>query len=172
MPLQTAVAIEAAFAPSTDQVYMVLATISHEQLSEPLYIANNRINVQSRGQTFIGFPFAVRLVTDDELPPRGEIEVQNVGGATTGSGEDPDQPPVQPRISQIILPLRGPVFVKFEIVLLFSPDIVEKTYDELVLRDIEADGISVRASITGRFQDREPATKYRIKQETFPGVYV
>ena len=172
MTLTSITAIEAAFAPETAATFLILAEFSHDDLAQTIRVANNRKDVTSNGNAYTGVPFSIRLITDDERPPRGEIEVQNVGGPDKSADEDPDAAPVTPRVSEIVMPLRGPIAARFLIVLASSPDVIEEEFNDLVLRDVSADSISVRAAIVSRFYDREPATKYRIRQEVTPGAYV
>ena len=108
MTLTSITAIEAAFAPETAATFLILAEFSHDDLAQTIRVANNRQDVTSNGNVYTGVPFSIRLITDDERPPRGEIEVQNVGGPDKGADEDPDAAPVTPRVSEIVMPLRRP----------------------------------------------------------------
>lgn len=52
-------------------------TIDHDNLAEPIRVACDGVNYVRDGETFTGFPFKFGLLTDDENPPKAQIEIQN-----------------------------------------------------------------------------------------------
>lgn len=43
-----------------------------------MYLVNDVVNYTYNGHLFIGFPFKIQLLQDDERPPKGQLVVQNV----------------------------------------------------------------------------------------------
>jgi hypothetical protein len=62
---------------ATDVVLMFL-TFSHDSWATDVYLVNDVVNYTYGGNLYIGFPFQLTLLTDDERPPRGQFTVQNV----------------------------------------------------------------------------------------------
>jgi hypothetical protein len=172
MRLTSATALAAAYQHASGETIVVLAEFSHQDLRETIYVANNTRPIVSGGVTYHGIPFSFEIVTDSEQPPRGEIAVQNVAGWSKAAGDNPDAAPVVPTISEMVLALGSPVNVDIKFVLASSPDTIEEEINGLQVRDLRADTIQVRGTLTSKQYDREPATKMRVRQEAFPGAYV
>ena len=69
----------AAFAQQTDQVFLVLLTINHASLAEPIRVVNNYENVTRAGNTYVGFPFDIELPGDfEEALPSVRLTICNV----------------------------------------------------------------------------------------------
>lgn len=62
----------------SDGVLVHMAVIDHDDLAEPIRIVNDVVDYVFEGETYLGFPFAIELLTDDDRPPRGRLTVQNV----------------------------------------------------------------------------------------------
>jgi hypothetical protein len=69
MPVSQAVR-DAVFAPETAEAFIILLTIEHESLSEPIRVCNNTESIWSNGVEYIPLPFEISLPdeTDDEVP--------------------------------------------------------------------------------------------------------
>ena len=71
--------VESAFEVETEEVYLVLLTIDHYDLTEPIRVVNNTESIVSRGMTFIACPFDVKLPNStDEAPPTAQLRIDNV----------------------------------------------------------------------------------------------
>lgn len=94
----------------SEEVALILATITHEELPEPIRIVMNGLEVVSRGQTFRFFPFRIVLPTErEDQPPHAKLEIDGVDRAIVAA----------------LRQIQTPPGVKVEIVLDSSPDIVE-----------------------------------------------
>jgi hypothetical protein len=62
---------------ATDVVLMFV-TFNHESWEGPVYVVNDVVNYTYQGNFFIGFPFKLQLLQDDERPPKGQFVIQNV----------------------------------------------------------------------------------------------
>ena len=69
---------EAADALYSDDVNLVFLVIRHRILAEPIRVVWDAKDFIYGGETFIGFPFDLKLLNDDDQAPRGSVEFQNV----------------------------------------------------------------------------------------------
>lgn len=53
-------------------------TLRHKSLTEPVRIVSNSENMIVAGNEYIGFEFSITILTDNDRPPRAQLEVQNV----------------------------------------------------------------------------------------------
>jgi len=75
----TVAAKQSIFAQNTDIVWLLLLTIDHAELADPIRVVNNIENVFSRGNTYTAFPFEITLPGDDEdRPPGVNLSIGNV----------------------------------------------------------------------------------------------
>lgn len=68
-------------------------TIEHDTLAAPIRCVYDVVDYVLNGETYVGFPFEVVLVSDSEDAPRGRLSVQNVdriiGEAVRGLSSPP-----------------------------------------------------------------------------------
>jgi hypothetical protein len=140
MPLSGS-AIRAAFAETTDEAFLVLLTIAHPDLAQPIRVVNNHVNVTSRGNVFIGCPFQPLLPDEIEGQlPRLRMEFDNI------SFVDPaDQQ--QRRISDYVRAIATPFTVTLEVILGSTPDVVEAGPLALTAVHVEYDAAIVSAEL-------------------------
>lgn len=53
-------------------------TITHDDLAETIRVAGDGVDYLWQTYTWIGFPFDIGLLTDNESPPRAQLTIQNV----------------------------------------------------------------------------------------------
>lgn len=142
-PLSLA-ARRAAFAQETDSDFILLCTISHPDLEEPIRVANdivpedadrNRI-ITSRGGDFVCYPYEVDLPADDgESVSRVTIVIDNV---------DRD-------VVKSLRTIQGPCDVALEVVLSANPDLVEAGPFDMTLVSVDYDAVTVSGELA--FED-------------------
>lgn len=154
MPSQ--VLIEAAQGEETDEVFVVVLTITHPVLLEPIRVANNTEDVVSNGQTFIGFPFGITLANDNAETPRAKLEIQNVDR----------------RIGEAVQALTSPAKIDIALVLASDPDTIEFDQKDMELKDVKGDEISVNAVIVGIDTALWTWPWKRVTEGRFPGLYL
>jgi hypothetical protein len=141
-------ALASANAQSTDEVWLVLLTIEHNEIDAPIRVVNNTEDIVSRGQTYIGFPF------DFELP-----------------GEDADAPTkARRRIVEAVRTISSPPLVTLEVILASAPDTVEFSFSGLTMREIDYDVSSVSGDLLFESIFAEPVT-YTMTPSRFPGLF-
>lgn len=83
--------------PRNDELLVVLLEITHEQIAQPIRVANDVVDYKYEDNTYVGFPFELEVLSDTEQTPRAQLRIQNV-----------DQ-----RISEAIVDLTTPPRVDF-----------------------------------------------------------
>lgn len=148
-------ALESAFAAQTDEVWLMLVTIEHPSIAEPLRFVNNYESVTSRGEVYVAFPFEVELPGEDaENPGEARLRIDNVDR----------------QIVDTIRTITSPPSVTFEVVLASQPNTVEASFSGLTLRQVEYDALVVTGTL--RFEDivTEPLS-VQMTPARFPGMF-
>lgn len=155
---------EAQFSAEADLVFL---TITHDDIAEPIRVVMDTKDYIYGGETFIGFPFDIQILSDDEQPPKAQLAIQNV----------------DPRIGDTLIGLNSPPQIKIEILstLDFDTTVDPRTEigsatvvysaDQLLLVNSKVDILTVSADIVGSdyLQRVWPGT--RATQEKFPGLF-
>lgn len=148
-------ALRSAHAENTDEVWLVLLTITHADLDEPLRFVNNMESVTSRGRVYVAFPFEIVLPTEDpEEIGEAQLTIDNIDR----------------RIVTTVRDLSSPPRVTLEIVLASSPGTVEASFSGLVLRDVDYDATRVTGTL--RYEDimTEPVS-VEMTPSRFPAMF-
>lgn len=146
----------ALYAPESEEVFLVLLTIDHDGLSQPIRVVNNLEQVNSRGQEFIAFPFSISLPDDkEESPPRARLAIDNVTR----------------EIGQAIRQIVGPPRVTIEVVMASAPDTVEASFPNFLLRNVTYDAATVSGELMVEDLTREPVPSRRFTPGRFPGIF-
>ena len=82
-----------------DEVDLCFLTITHDDLAEPIRVVWDTKDFVYGGETFIGFPFDLEILSDDEKPPQAKLTIQNI----------------DPRIGDSIRELSSPPRLKIEL---------------------------------------------------------
>lgn len=156
-------------AQHTDDVDLIFATITHPQLVEPVRVVNDTKDFIRDGVTFVGFPFDIQLLSDDDNPPKAQLEIQNVDR----------------RIGQTILPLTTPPRLKIELLSSADFDLTvvprvalgspgpspEYVADFLFLQNVQVDALTVSADIVGWDYTQVAWPSVRATQSRLPGLF-
>jgi len=160
---------QSAEANFSDDVDLCFLTISHPTLIDPIRVVWDTKDFVYGGNTFIGFPFDITLLSDDEQPPTAKLTIQNV----------------DPRIGDTVRLLQSPPRLKME--LLSSTDFVLTNdprtevgspvptvvymADKLFLTNIQVDVLAISATIVGWDYLQRVWPGQRALQSTFPGLF-
>jgi hypothetical protein len=157
----------AAEASFNDEVDLVFLTISHPTLGTPIRVVWDTVDFIFGGNTFLGFPFDIELLSDDEQPPTARLQIQNVS----------------PRIGDTVRALMTPPSLKIELLSsadfnltvtprtpIGSPTVIYSA-DKLFLINVSVDIMMITGQIVGwDFQQRVwPAE--RATKANFPGLF-
>lgn len=168
-------------ASSSSGLLLVFATITHASFTEDVRIVaedqkgcsfyNGQIvNYRYGGDLFLGCPFAITLLSDDERPPRAQIVIP-----------DPSR-----RLGLAVLALTDSPMITFEVLKLsdFSSAIdadnarnpvgtpvVEYSATELYLRNVRGDVLQVEAQLSTYDVIGEPWPYIRSVKSVLPGLF-
>lgn len=164
MSLSTA-ARRAINAQETDEVFLLLLTLSHPSLPEPIRVVDNTVNITSRGHTYVAYPFKIDLPDDaPDESPRVRLEIDNVGVPD-------DADPLQRRVSDYIRAIDSPFTCALEIVLASTPDVVEAGPFEVKATSAEYDVMTVSAELGYEDLLNEPFPGDSFIPATHPGLF-
>jgi hypothetical protein len=153
----------------SSEALLIFVTITHPTMDETIRVVSEPegIDYVYGGETFIGFPFDIELLTDSERFPETRIAVQNVDET----------------IGRAIKGLIGPPRVKIEILALSDFDTtvnprteigtptVEYSADKLYLIDVEIDAMQITGRIVSWNYSQEVWPGVRATQNRTPGLY-
>ena len=147
---------QAVNAQEAEQVFLLLLTIDHADLVEPIRVVNNTEDVTSRGDLFVGYPFEIALPDEDpDSVARVTLRIDNID-------------------RQIVQPLRAipaPLSVALEVVLASSPDTVEAGPFNMTLVAAEYDALAIAGELA--FEDvlNEPFPGHSYVPSEYPGLF-
>lgn len=135
----SAAATAAIMAEETEEVFLTLVKIDHEDLAEPIRVVNNIEPIERTEDgvlvEYVGLPFEIEFPDEGERPGEARISVDNVDR----------------RIVEAIRSIQSPPSVEVRVVLASQPDIVEYELTGLSLRDVPYDVATVQGYL--RYED-------------------
>lgn len=151
----------ALYRQETDEVLLCLVTISHPDLPQTIRFVNNTVDIVSRGETYIAYPFQVELPDEDpEHPPAVEISIDAI------RPEDPDLDPVA-----IVRSLTTAPTFTFEVVLASTPNQVEITAGEIDLLSVDYDAMTLTGRLEYANTLSRPFASHSLSPSYFPGLF-
>lgn len=149
-------ALQSVFAQETDDAFLILLTINHAGLETPIRVTNNTVDVFSRGETFIAFPFEICLPDDeDEKTPRARLVMDNV----------------ERTVVQTIRGLASPPSVLIEIIRAADPESVEARFEDFKFTDISYDSKKIEGNLGIEDFTTEPFPAGSFCPSLFPGIF-
>jgi hypothetical protein len=144
------------FAQESNDPFLTLLTLTHPNFAAPLRFVNDNQNITSRGETFLAFPFRLRLPVDDAEQIRNvSIEFDNV------SLELVDE----------IRSVTTAIQVKMEMVLASLPNVVQMSLEELEIQNISYDKFKISATLVIENFLNTEMTSERYNPSNFPGLF-
>lgn len=145
-----------AFARETDEAFILLLTLSHADLAEPIRVCSDSADVVSGGDTFTAFPFELLPPNDsDDSPPQASLKIDNVDRS----------------IVQAIRTITSPPTLLMEIVLASDPDTIEVTWNDFTLVDVEYDALVVAGNLVQEDFTVEPYPALTMNPADFPAIF-
>ena len=147
---------QAVNAQETDEVFLLLLTLDHEDLAEPIRVVNNTEDVVSRSDTYIAYPFEIALPDEDpESVARVTLRIDNVDR----------------EIVKSLRAISSPLSVGLEVVMAASPDTVEAGPFNMTLVSAEYDALTVTGDLA--FEDvlNEPFPGASYVPSEYPGLF-
>ena len=143
-------------APETEDAFLILLTLSHADMAEPLRVTNGGEDVTSRGNLFTAYPFELSLPDDDAgQSPEARLVIDNI-----------DRQIVRALRSLSTAPL-----VLIEIVRAAEPDVVEAKFEDFRLTNVSYDANLVQGNLTIEDFTAEPFPAGTFTPGHFPGLF-
>lgn len=138
----------------TGEVWLVLLSLSHPDLGEPLRVVNNTEDIVSGGHTFYALPFDLELPDDGPEPGVARLRIDNVSR----------------EIVTLVRSIVAPPTVTIDVVLADQPDTSELTITHLTLREVRYSAAHVMGTLY--FEDvATEAVAELITPARFPGLF-
>ena len=157
-PLSSALKISMT-AQQTGEVLLAICQISHASIvGGPLRVVNDLQDFVSNGQTYSAFPFQVTLPADgEEGRPSVRLVLDNVDRSMIAAirGIPPSSPPT----------------VQVDLVLASQPDVIEISFPNLTLRNVDYDQFVIEGDLALDEDDREPIPYQSFTPQLFPGLF-
>lgn len=152
----------------TEEVLIVFLKIEHESLDPPIRICTDTVDYIWQGETYIGFPFDVTILSDTDQPPRARLSVQNVDR----------------RIGKAIRGLTSPARLRLDVIAaqwfnesaeprvpLGTEPVPDYTADKLFLVDVEGTTLTIEGEIASWNYTQETWPGLRGTQDRLPGLF-
>ena len=149
-------AVAALTTQETGEVFLLLITIAHPNLVPSLYFVNNTVDVISRGNTYLGWPFQISLPEErDDALPTVQLQIDNVDR----------------RIMEGIRALTTAPTVTVEVILASSPDTVDAGPFNFTLRGVDYTALVITGTLAPEDVLNEPAMQYAFTPARTPGLF-
>jgi hypothetical protein len=149
---------QAIFSQTSDEVFLVLVTVDHPDMAQPIRVTSDGVDTISRGNTFIPFPFSLTLPSESEdSPPRAILSISNVNLSVITEIRKASVDP--------------PPSVLIEIVLASDPDTVEVTTPTFELQNVSYTAAAIQGNLGVESLVGEPFPAGRITPANFPGAF-
>ena len=148
--------LRSAFSQETDEVWLILLTLSHPDLTDDIRVVHNPETITSRGQDYIGFAFDLTLPSDTEdRAPVAELRIDNVSL----------------EIAQAVRSISSAPTVTIEIIRAADPNTVEISLTGFTLRNVRWDALAVSGSLALDDISIEPYPAGSFTPASFPGLF-
>lgn len=139
----------------SDDPFLTLLTLTHDSF-DTVRLVNNSKDIVSRGDTFVAFPFTIRLPVDDgETAREFSIELDNVSL----------------ELVEEIRSVTTKIDVKIELILASMPDDVQMIQDNLQIQNIQMTKQRIIAKIIVDDFLNVEMTGERYEPSNFPGLF-
>lgn len=150
----SAPAIASQNAQQTNEVWLVLLTITHPDITT-LRFVNNTDNIVSNSQTFTAFPFEVILPSQDaDNIPRASLRIDNIDRSIVAALRSLTSPPI----------------VQFDVILASSPNTIEATFPGMKLMNATYTAATIEGELGPELLYTEPCT-LTMTPSRFPGMF-
>jgi hypothetical protein len=148
--------LRAILSSETDEVFLVLITISHEELTDDIRVCSNSTNITSRSNTYYAYPFDLQLPSDEDLsPPRAQIIIDNISK----------------EISDAVRVISSPATFTMEIIRAADPDVVEASWQDFKLHNVKGDAFQLSGDLTLEDVIQEPYPGDTFSPSRFRGLF-
>jgi hypothetical protein len=143
-------------AAETGDAFLILLTLSHGDLAEPIRVTSDAVTTISRGDRFAPFPF--EIILPDDLDNRA-------GGARLAIDN------IDRQIVRAVRNLSSAPSVLIEIIRAAAPDVVEAQFIDFKLTHVSYDAARVEGDLTIEDFTAEPFPSAIFSPGLFPGLF-
>lgn len=147
---------QALFSQGTDEVFLVLLSISHSGLAEDIHLVNNKVAITSNGVVYEPFAFGVDLPGDEE----GRVDTAYLVVDNTDR-----------RIVQALRSINDAPDISISVILASDPDEIEIGPFLFRLRNVLFDRDHVRGQLYYQERLTKEVPRDRMTPRGFPGMY-
>lgn len=148
--------IAACNAPVTDEGLLVLITIDHDDLPDPIRIVNNGANVVSNGETFLACPVQPTLSDDsDDRPPQAKLVMDNIDRTIVAAVRSIVTPPT----------------VTLQLVKISDLDTIEAEFTDFQMKEVNYNQLTIEGTLTLEGLFSENVVGYSFTPGLFPGLF-
>ena len=145
-----------AFLQETDQVFLVLLTIAHADISPSITVVNNNADIVSNGTTFTALPFDITLPDNKEnSPTRATLSIDNVSR----------------EIATHIRNITTAPTITIQVIRAADPDTIEIEFVPLTLRNVSWNFTTISGELVGENMETEPYPAGQFSPAFFPGMF-
>lgn len=147
---------QALYDQETGESFLLLVTVDHPDLPEPIRVTSDKADTESRGEIYQAAAFELTLPDDNEdRGPRALIRIGNVDR----------------EIVRTLRAIATPPTVTIEVVPGSDPDTVEAAFPDFRLSDATYDALIVEGELTLDEFLGEPFPSGRFDPARFPGLF-
>ncbi|KKK88166.1 hypothetical protein LCGC14_2745900 [marine sediment metagenome] len=152
----TSAMLQEMFAQQTDQVFILLVTIDHDDLSQPIRICSDSQNIDSNGDTYVALPFQFGLPDEsDSGSTRARLKIDNVDRSIVAAVRQLQTTPI----------------VQMQIIRADAPDVVEVDFPQLRFSSIGYSALIVEGELSVEDFMQEPYPTPAFVPSLFPGLF-
>jgi hypothetical protein len=143
------------FAQESDDPFLCLVTLTHSAFTT-IRLVNNSVDITSNGFVFTAFPMKIRLPVDDGETARDfQIDFDNASRALITS----------------LRSVTGDIGVKIDMILASMPDVIQMSFEDLILRTVTYNATKVSAKIVMDSFLAVEMTSERYTPSLYPGLF-
>jgi len=146
---------EAAYAQETDDVFLVLLTITHDDIT-PIRVVNNNENITSDSNLFVAYPFEITLPdSTGDGTPSAQLIIDNVSR----------------EIAESIRNITTAPKVSISVIRAADPDTIEITFAPFTLRNVKWDMMKISGDLSMEDIAHEPFPIGQFSPAQFQGLF-
>ena len=147
--------IVSAFRPETEEIYLALLTLAHDDIQD-INVVNNTQDITSNSVLYVGFPFDITLPNSTgDAPPRAKLVIDGVSR----------------EIATQIRLITSPITVTISVIRAADPDTIERTFPEFKLRNVKWDFLKVQGDLVIENMMTEAFPAGEFTPANFPGGF-
>lgn len=170
MPRQISVSYrESVEAQASGDVDLIFVTITNEDLVTPIRVVSDTVGYTYDGNSWTGMPFDIMLLTDDDSPPKAQLQIENVD-QIIGHAAASIQTACRLRI-QLLCSADFDLNVRPRVALPAVTPAVEYDASALFLINVRVDAMQISGDITGWDYLQRVWPGRRATKDALPGLF-